>query len=152
MISLTQTTTTHYQKLTEILGKRYIQFEVQNPFDVIRLANKGVSSKVIANFRKYFNLPRESTAMILNVSEPTIYRWVKENKNLDKISTIKLFEVADMFLYGAEVFEDQTIFMQWLKMPNKALGGMQPIELIELPEGISKIRDELGKIEHGIFG
>jgi len=37
-----------------------------------------------------------------------------------------------------------------LNRPNTALGGIQPIELIEMPEGISKLRDILGRIEHGI--
>jgi putative toxin-antitoxin system antitoxin component (TIGR02293 family) len=152
MIHTKQTTTDHYQKLTSVLGKKYICTSINNPFDIIQIASKGVNSNVVKNFRNYFDLPRESTAHLLNISEPTLYRWIKANKNLDRNSSVKLFEIADLFLHGTEVFGDKEAFFQWMNMPNKSIGGMQPMELVELPEGVSKVKDILGRIEYGVFG
>ncbi len=145
-------TTDHYQLLAAILGEQYIVSSIQNPYDMIRIATEGVNSNVVKNFRSYFDLPRESAAHLLNISEPTLYRWTKNNKNLDRNASIKLFEIADLFLRGTDVFESKESFFQWMKMPNKSIGGMRPMELVELPEGISKVKDMLGRIEHGIFG
>ena len=151
MIKEAQTTSKHYKRLTELLGEKYVKNKISSPFDFIEIANKGVNANAIKNFRTYFNLPRTSTANMLNISEPTLYRWIRANKNLDRNSSVKLFEMADLFLYGSEVFESKENFLKWMKLPNLALGGMEPMELVEIPGGITKVSDVLGRIEHGIF-
>ena len=151
MIKEAQSTSRHYKKLTELLGEKYVKSKINSPFDFIEVANRGVSASAIKNFRIYFNLPRNSTASMLNISEPTLYRWIRANKNLDRNSSVKLFEMADLFLYGTEVFESKKNFLKWMELPNMALGGMEPIELIEIPGGMTKVSDLLGRIEHGIF-
>jgi putative toxin-antitoxin system antitoxin component (TIGR02293 family) len=62
-----------------------------------------------------------------------------------------LLEAADLFLYGIEVFESKANFFKWLQLPNTSLGDIEPQELIEIPGGISKVRDVLGRIEHGVY-
>lgn len=145
------TSTRHYQSLMDILGKEYIQSRIESPFDFISIASKGINANIILNFRKYFNIPRAFAAELLNVSEPTMYRWVKNNKKLDKNFSIQLFELADLFLFGSEVFESKNNFFKWLYLPNQALGGLEPREILEVPGGISKVRDLLGRIEYGVY-
>lgn len=151
MIEEKEITTQHYKKLIEVFGEKFINNKVESPFDFIHIAKEGISAAVIKNFILYFDLPKSVTAHMLNVSEPTLYRWAKANKNLDKNFSIKLFEIADLFLYGEEVFSDRDKFFKWLKLPNPALGGLEPQELIELPGGVSKVRDILGRIEYGVY-
>lgn len=151
MITSEKATTAHYDKLQSILGKEYIRTKIESPFDFISIANKGVNANVIINFRKHFNIPRNVAAEMLNISEPTIYRWVKEDKMLDRNFSVQLFELADLFLYGNEVFKNQANFFKWLKLPNTALGGLEPKELLEIPNGSSKVRDLLGRIEYGVY-
>lgn len=111
----------------------------------------GLNANVIRNFRIYFNIPLQTTAQMLNVSEPTIYRWTRANKPLERNFSVKLFEVTDLFLYGSEVFGGKGNFFKWLNLPNTALGGMEPQELIEIPGGVSKVKDLIGRIEHGVY-
>lgn len=144
-------TTVHLDELRTVLGKKYIKTRVESQFDFIDIASKGINANVISNFRQYFNLSQMSTAEILNVSEPTIYRWTKSNKKLERNFSVKLFEISELFLIGSEVFGNQERFFKWLELPNTALGGMEPRELIEIPEGVSKVRDVLGRIEHGVY-
>ena len=151
MIIEKEITTEHYKELVKVLGAKYVSNKVESPFDFIHLANEGIKAAVIKNFRTYFDLPRGRTAHILNISEPTLYRWTKANKNLDRNFSVKLFEIADLFLYGIEVFEDKDTFFKWLNLPNTALGGLEPNELIEIPGGVSKVKDVLGRIEFGVF-
>lgn len=151
MIPATKTTTERYRNLTKLLGKEYVKGKVESSFDFLHIATQGVNANVIKNFRDGFNLSLETTARMLNTSEPTIYRWTRDNRNLDRNFTIKLFEVADLFLYGSEVFGSQENFFKWLNLPNVALGGMEPQTLIEIPEGISKVKDILGRIEYGVY-
>lgn len=145
------TTTEHLNELRTVLGKKYIKSQVESQYDFIQIASRGINANVIKNFRAYFNLSRYNTAEFLNVSEPTIYRWTKSNKKLERNFSVKLFEISDLFLLGAEIFRTKENFFKWLNLPNTALGGMEPRELIEIPEGVSKVRDILGRIEHGVY-
>ena len=151
MITTKETTTGHYKSLINILGRKYIRSKIESPYDFINIASKGISAQVILNFRNHFNIPRDSAAEMLNVSSPTIYRWIRQNKKLDRNFTVQLLELADMFLYGTEVFQDQETFFKWMKLPNTALGGIEPQELIEFPGGIDKVRSLLGRIEYGVY-
>jgi putative toxin-antitoxin system antitoxin component (TIGR02293 family) len=140
-----------YQKLEEVLGKENLKERVDSPFDFISIASKGLNSNAIVHFNAYFDLSQNFTAALLNISEPTLYRLLKSKQDLKRNSSVQLLEAADLFLYGIEVFESKDNFFKWLHLPNTALGGIEPQELIEIPDGISKVRDILGRIEHGIF-
>jgi len=144
-------TTKHYDDLQKILGKKYIRTKIESPFDFITIASKGVNANIIVNFRNHFNIPRSYASELLNVSEPTIYRWIRSNKKLDRNYSVQLFELTDLFLFGSEVFESKINFFKWLELPNVALGGLEPKELLEVPGGIAKVKDLLGRIEHGVY-
>jgi putative toxin-antitoxin system antitoxin component (TIGR02293 family) len=144
-------TTKHFDELRKVMGKRYLRTRVTSPYDFIHIATKGLNANVIKNFRVYFDLSLDTTAHMLNVSEPSIYRWTKSNKILERNLSVKLFEISGLFLYGSEIFGSKEAFFKWLNLPNTALGGMQPSELIDIPEGVSKIKDILGRIEHGVY-
>jgi len=144
-------TTKHYAKVVEILGKKNIKKEIESPFDYIHLASQGVDAIVIKKFSVFFELNRAVTASLFDISAPTIYRWTKSSKKLERNFAVKLFELTDLFIYGIDIFEDKENFFKWLKLPNTALGGMEPIELLEIPGGISKVKDIIGRIEHGVY-
>ncbi|MEO6133169.1 MAG: antitoxin Xre/MbcA/ParS toxin-binding domain-containing protein [Saprospiraceae bacterium] len=141
----------NFEVLKNILGRKYIGSTIESQFDFITIASKGVNANVILNFRDHFNIDRNYIADLLNISAPTIYRWIKENKKLEKNYSIQLFELTLLFLIGSEVFQGQDNFFKWLNLPNIALGGMEPKGLLEIPNGISKVRELLGRIEHGVY-
>jgi putative toxin-antitoxin system antitoxin component (TIGR02293 family) len=140
-----------YQRLEEVLGKKNIGSRLDSPFDFITIATRGMNVDAIKNFSDYFDLSKHFTASILNLSEPTLYRLLKSKNVLKRNYSVQLFEVSDLFLYGIDVFESKDNFFKWLQLPNTALGGIEPQDLIEIPGGVSKVRDLIGRIEHGIY-
>ena len=75
----------------------------------------------------------------------------KENKNFDALYTEKIYEVSMLTNYGVEVFGSIDNFNQWLSTSNVALGGIVPKTLLDSTFGIQVLKDELGRIEHGIL-
>lgn len=140
-----------YKLISEILGKDNIHGSIDNPLDFLSVAMEGVAAYAIHNFKQNFDVSLSQVASMLATSEPTLYRRLKANQKLPKNEAIKLLEVTDLFLYGEEVFGSKADFFKWMELPNTALGGLRPMELTEVPEGVSKVADLLGRIEYGVY-
>ena len=140
-----------YEHIYDILGKDNIHGSIDNPLDFLSVAMEGVAAYAIHNFKQNFDVSLSQVASMLATSEPTLYRRLKANRKLPKNEAIKLLEVTDLFLYGEEVFGSKADFFKWMELPNTALGGRRPMELTEVPEGVSKVADLLGRIEYGVY-
>jgi len=141
----------HYEKVVEILVKKNIRNSIESLFDYIYLASQGISANVIRNFSGFFNLNRTAIVSLFDISAPTIYRWTKAGKKLERNFAVKLFELTDLFIYGTDVFVNKENFFKWLNLPNTTLGGMMTIELLEISGGTSKVKDIIGRIKHGVY-
>ena len=82
MIEENKITTEHYEKLVKVLGEKNVPGKIESPFDFIHIAGMGINVSVIRNFSDYFNLTKTVVAQLLDISEPTLFRWTKSNKNL----------------------------------------------------------------------
>jgi putative toxin-antitoxin system antitoxin component (TIGR02293 family) len=140
-----------YKEIQDILGKDHFPVQVEEPMDFYLVADKGLAATVIQNFKSSFSLGISQIASILSSSEPTLYRRIKENKSLPQQEAIKLLEATDLFLYGEEILGNREDFFKWMELPNTAFGGLRPMQVISYPEGISKVRDLLTRIEYNVY-
>jgi putative toxin-antitoxin system antitoxin component (TIGR02293 family) len=63
----------------------------------------------------------------------------------------RILEIALLINQGIKVFGDRSSFESWLFSDSIALGGVSPVSLLDNTFGIALVRDELGRIEHGIL-
>lgn len=75
----------------------------------------------------------------------------KEKKAFQPIQSERIVELAMLYRYGLEVFGDKDNLNVWLNSRSIALGGSSPKELLDTKFGIGMVKDELGRIEHGIL-
>lgn len=99
--------------------------------------------------RSPFNISEWSS--FLHLSERTMQRYKKEEKTFDPIQSEKIMEIALLYKKGVEVFGETERFDTWLNSNNIALGNIKPKELLDNTFGISLLKDELGRIEHGVL-
>lgn len=90
-------------------------------------------------------------ANYLQLSERTIQRAQKEKKSFQPIQSERIVELDMLYEYGVEVFGDKDNFNVWLNSRSVALGGRMPKELLDTTFGMGMVKDELGRIEHGIL-
>jgi putative toxin-antitoxin system antitoxin component (TIGR02293 family) len=118
---------------------------------IIEVVRNGVS---INDFNKIVvDTPFSLTewANYLQLSERTIQRNQKEKKPFQQIQSERIVEVSMLYKYGVEVFGEKDNFDTWLTSRSISLGGRIPKELLDTKFGISMVKDELGRIEHGIL-
>lgn len=90
-------------------------------------------------------------AKYLQLSERTIQRNQTERKSFQPIQSERIVELVMLYEYGVDVFGDKNNFNIWLASKSIALGGRTPKELLDTKFGIGMVKDELGRIEHGVL-
>jgi putative toxin-antitoxin system antitoxin component (TIGR02293 family) len=56
-----------------------------------------------------------------------------------------------LYEYGVDVFGEKANFDLWLNSKSIALGGRIPKDLLDTKFGVGMVKDELGRIEHGVL-
>lgn len=140
-----------YDIMEDMLGKKGKGISISNPLDYIKIGEKGISPTFLVHLMERFSLEKSLMADLVGVSMRTLFKWIKSDKSLTQSYSVKVLEMADLFLYGESIFKSREDFLSWIKSPNTALGGMAPAKLMSMPEGLSKVRDLLGRIEHGVY-
>lgn len=59
--------------------------------------------------------------------------------------------VLELSVLATAVFQSSEQASKWLVSPQKAFGGETPFNLASSDAGARKVRDLLGRIEHGVF-
>jgi putative toxin-antitoxin system antitoxin component (TIGR02293 family) len=129
----------------------YKSADNKNVLELISIIRNGISYK---DFNKIVvDTPFSLTewANFLQISERTIHRNQKEKKNYQPIQSERILELSMLYQYGVEVFGDKDNFDTWLNSISIALGGRIPKDLLDTKFGMSMVKDELGRIEHGIL-
>jgi putative toxin-antitoxin system antitoxin component (TIGR02293 family) len=68
------------------------------------------------------------------------------------LSTETLADVTARAIDRAiEVFGTREKALRWLKTPVPSLGDQTPLALLGSPDGIVRVEDALGRIEHGVW-
>lgn len=93
----------------------------------------------------------EEWSSFLHLSERTIHRYRKDQKNFDALQSEKILQISLLYKRGVDVFGSKENFDLWLDFTNLALGNIKPKELLDNAFGIALLEEELTRIEHGIL-
>jgi putative toxin-antitoxin system antitoxin component (TIGR02293 family) len=52
---------------------------------------------------------------------------------------------------AVEVLGSSEKALRWINAPIRSLGDQTPVSLLSTPEGIARVEDALGRIEHGVW-
>ena len=95
-------------------------------------------------------LDYDTLASILNVAKATLHNK-KGKEKFDKYISERIFMLADLYSYGYEAFENREQFNQWMKTPNRSMGGISPLSILDTLYGLEEVKHLIGRIEYGIF-
>jgi putative toxin-antitoxin system antitoxin component (TIGR02293 family) len=59
--------------------------------------------------------------------------------------------LVDVTARAIEVLGTREKALHWLKTPVRSLGDRSPLSLLGSPDGIVRVEDALGRIEHGVW-
>jgi len=114
---------------------------------IIHASRNGVSRSDLKKFSLRVALPLTKISEIV----PASYSTLAKKLNYDKEVSERLFEIAEVYAKGFEVFGDEKKFTRWLNKSNIALGGEVPFSLLDTSYGVQLVLNEITRIDYGIF-
>ncbi len=116
----------------------------------MRIIKNGISKDYLETFKKATSLDYDSLAGALSVTRATLINKKGTQKFSDQVSE-KIVSLADLYSFGYEVFEDKEKFNKWMFVPNQALGGLAPFDIIDNYYGKEEVRNLIGRIAYGVY-
>ncbi|MDD4646528.1 MAG: MbcA/ParS/Xre antitoxin family protein [Bacteroidales bacterium] len=129
----------------------YESIEENDALYLIQVARKGIVYPRFVALTKSFPFSINEWSGFLHLSERTMQRYQKEEKSFDPVVSEHILGVILLYKQATTVFGNKKKLDSWLNIPNVALGGVKPKELLDSYMGIQLIRNELIRIEHGIL-
>ena len=118
---------------------------------LIVTSRDGIALKEFEYFLKRSPIRLEEWSALLHLSDRTLQRYKKDNKSFESIHSERILDLYMLFKFGEDVFGDKNIFQSWLHDENIPLGNVTPLSLLDTSFGIVMVKEELGRIQHGIF-
>ncbi|MBO9562731.1 MAG: DUF2384 domain-containing protein [Niastella sp.] len=120
------------------------------PLEMMDIARAGISKKDLEAFKEKTALDYDKLAIALAVTRATLINKKGDEKFNTSLSE-RIVDLANIYSYGYEVFEDEARFNQWMLRPNMALGGQAPYDLIDNQFGREEVRDIIGRLDYGVY-
>lgn len=120
---------------------------VQRELDRIRA---GFSFRAVETLQKRLDLPLEKTAALLGMSRATLHRR-KLHGQIGSVESERLVRYERLLAQAIKAFGNTDNARQWLKAPQRGLGGAVPVEFAASEIGAREVENLLGRIEHGVY-
>jgi len=62
-----------------------------------------------------------------------------------------VYPIVEVTARAIEVLGSRDKALRWLRTPVRSLGDRSPLSLLDKQDGIERVKDVLGRIEHGIW-
>jgi putative toxin-antitoxin system antitoxin component (TIGR02293 family) len=97
-----------------------------------------------------YALTTEEASRLLRLPPRTLARRKKERR-LNAEESDRLFRVGRIAAHAENVFGERAKASRWLHKPNRALGGVSPLSLLDTDLGTQEVEKILGRIEYGVY-
>jgi putative toxin-antitoxin system antitoxin component (TIGR02293 family) len=118
--------------------------------DLYKLSKRGIPKIALVKLVHNIGTSMRAMAEVLHVTERTLQR----KKDLDLLSedvSEHIIQIAEVYMRGNQVFDNNDDFIAWMHAVNTALVNQKPNDLLSSRYGVQLILNELGRIEHGIL-
>lgn len=131
-------------------GEGVLKVRPRSSLDWVAIVREGLPASALGALAGNLNLTRGELGTALGIAERTLARRRKEGV-FSAEESAKLLRLARVAARATDVFEKNALALDWLKRPNRALGGARPLDLLDTEIGGENVLDVLGRIEHGVF-
>ncbi len=97
------------------------------------------------------DLTQKEWSDILHISERTLQRYAKDNSTFNFSVIDRILLIDKVLKKGVEIFGSGINFITWLKDEPNSIDGELGLHSLASFDTITKVLNQLGRIEHGIL-
>lgn len=115
--------------------------------ELIEASRRGIQREEFIDFAKQIKQSIQSLSRVI----PASYSSLSKKDVFDQETSERIYEIAQIYAIGQEVFGDIDRFNDWLNSVSIPLGGVTPFSLLDTSFGVDLIKKELSRIDYGLF-
>lgn len=131
-------------------GKKALGADLRSSADAIEIIKRGIPAQAMGRLIAHLDISQSEFSRITGIARRTIARRVGAAR-LKQDESNKVYRLASIVAAAEQVFGSEQKSRAWLGHPNRALGGVAPLQMLQTDIGTEQVRKVLGRIEHGVY-
>lgn len=132
-------------------GKKFAKIPSEmSAFEKMEILRQGLSKSNLIELKEKSGLGYDQLANVLSVARATLINK-KGVATFGQELSEKILSLADIYSYGYTVFGNENSFNEWVILPNNALGGIPPLQILNNQFGREEVRNLIGRIQYGVY-
>ena len=132
----------------ELGGRTVLGRNLASQRDLCEAIREGFPPAVVPELMRASGLSLKELASALDLSTRSLQRRRRSGR-LARFESDRLYRLARIVALADEYLGDHERAMNWLKRPNRAMGGIAPIAAIDTELGARQVENILGRIAYG---
>ena len=140
------------QNIAEVLGgKKVLGRAIKSWTELAALVREGLPASSIAALAEKFDLGYAAISKKLGIPQRTLTRRLSQHSRLSAAESDRTVRLARVYATAVEMIGDEEKAVEWLRTPNRALGGERPLDQLDTDLGAREVEDVLGRIAYGVY-
>ena len=140
------------EAIAEALGGRAVLGKpVNKPDDLAQIVRKGLPVGSLKNLAGKLDIGNRVLSDKLGIPQRTLTRRLSQGARLTPAESDRTVRVARIYAHAVEMIGDENKAVEWLRTPNRALGGEVPLDQLDTDTGARVVEDILGRIAYGVY-
>jgi len=132
------------------VAKTCLGLRARTRVQVIAALKAGLPVGAFNRLQDALAIRTQELAGIVQIPARTLARRQK-GQHLDIDESERVLRIGSLFDRAVAVLGNEDRARQWLKAPQRALGGRTPLEYADTEPGAREVEDLLGQLEDGVF-
>lgn len=132
----------------ELGGKQALGRTLSTERDMREAIRQGFPPAVVEELMRASGLTLKELAAALDLSPRSLQRR-RGTGRLARYESDRLYRLARIVALADEFLGDHARAVRWLKRPNRALGGIAPVDALDTELGARQVENILGRIAYG---
>ena len=139
------------ERVVEILGgKKLLGAAPKTPLELVSVMRRGVPYRSFQAAADELDVTVTELDKYLGLKQRTLHR--RKGDRLSSEESERFLRLVRLAARAEEVFGSERSSREWVRLPNRELGGVSPIEMLDTDVGFDAAMRVLGRFEYGVYG
>jgi putative toxin-antitoxin system antitoxin component (TIGR02293 family) len=140
------------EAIAEVLGgKKTLGRSIKSSLDLTELIRKGLPAVAVVSLAAKLDLKNAAISERLGIPQRTLTRRLSQHSRLTAAESDRTVRLARVYATAVEMIGNADKAVEWLRTPNRAIGGELPLDRLDTDLGAREVEDILGRIAYGVY-